>query len=273
MIRIACCAAALFLLASGPSAWSVPNAAPLRVCSDPNNLPFSSLARNGFENRMAERLARDMGTRVEYTWRAQRRGFIRETLNARLCDVVMGAPPGTPAVRTTHPYYRSSYVFVTRPGGSTRIGSYDDAALRTLRIGVQLIGDDGANSPPAHALSRRGIVSNVFGYSVYGDYAAASPTSRIVRAVADGEVDVAAVWGPLAGYYAARQRVPLAIVPVQPQIDHGIPQAFDIAIAVRRDDRRMFARVEQFLTDRQAEIDRILDEYSVPRVARPGDGR
>jgi mxaJ protein len=270
MIRRACFAAVVLFLVSGLSARSTPAAAPLRVCSDPNNLPFSSAARDGFENRIADLLARDMKTRVEYTWHAQRRGFVRETLNAGRCDVVMATPPGTPAVRTTKPYYRSSYVFVTRPRRSARITSFDDPALRTLRIGVQLIGDDGANSPPAHALSRRGIIGNVFGYSVYGDYATASPPSRIVRAVADGEVDVAAVWGPLAGYYAARQQVPLEIVPVQPQIDHGIPQAFDIAMAVRRDDARMFARVERFLVERRVDIDRILDEYSVPRVAGGG---
>jgi mxaJ protein len=266
-------AAAVLALAAGLSAWSAPARAPLRVCSDPNNLPFSSAAGEGFENRIAALLARDMGTRVEYTWWPQRRGFIRETLSAGRCDVVMGVPPGTAAVRTTKPYYRSTYVFVTRSRQSERIASFDDRALRTLRIGVQLVGDDGANSPPAHALSRRGIVDNVFGYSVYGDYATASPPSRIVRAVADGEVDVAAVWGPLAGYYAARQPVPLAIVPVQPQIDHGIPQAFDIAIAVRPDDARMFARVERFLVERRADIVRILDEYSVPRVTSSGVGR
>jgi mxaJ protein len=252
-------------------AWFRPGAAEparerLRVCSDPNNLPFSSSRGDGFENRIAELLARDQGTTVEYTWWAQRRGFLRETLNAGKCDVVMGLPWRAEMARTTTPYYRSSYVFVSRAARRLRIKSFDDKVLRRLRIGVQLVGDDGANSPPAHALSRRGIVDNLVGYSVYGDYRDNSPPSKIVSAVARGDVDVAAVWGPLAGYFAALQSEPLDLVPVQPQIDNNLPQAFDISMAVRRDDHAGWQRLEQFLQRRQAEIGRILDEYHVPRV-------
>jgi mxaJ protein len=249
------------LSASAPAAVST-----LRVCSDPNNLPFSSVRGDGFENRIADLLARDLGTTVEYTWWAQRRGFLRETLNAGKCDVVMGLPSGSETARTTTPYYRSTYVFVTRTSRRLRIASFDDPALRHLRIGVQLVGDDGANSPPAHALSHRGIVANLVGYSVYGDYRSNSPPSRIVAAVARGEVDIAAVWGPLAGYFAAQQHEPLDLVPVQPQLD-DLPQTFAISMAVRRDDAPGWQRLERFLRHRRHEIARILDEYHVPRVA------
>jgi mxaJ protein len=245
---------------------------PLRVCSDPNNLPFSNQKQQGFENRIADLLARDLGTGVEYIWWAQRRGFLRNTLLAGLCDVVIGLPHDVDMAKTTQPYYRSTYVFVTRKARGLHIQSFDDAALRQLRIGVQVVGDDGANSPPAHALSRRGIINNLIGYSVYGDYSTDSPPSRIVTAVANGEVDVAAVWGPLAGYFAAEQREPLDIVPVSPHIEGGIPQVFDLSMAVRRNDTGRLAVLEQFLQRRRAEINRILDRYHVPRASLPEAG-
>jgi mxaJ protein len=242
---------------------------PLRVCSDPNNLPFSDEQQQGFENRIADLLARDLGTTVEYTWWAQRRGFLRNTLLAGLCDVVIGLPRDVESAQTTLPYYRSTYVFVTRKARGLQVRSFDDAALRQLRIGVQVIGDDGANSPPAHALSRRGIVNNLIGYSVYGDYAANSPPSRIVAAVARGDVDVAAIWGPLAGYFAAAEREPLEIVPVSPQIDGGLPQVFDLSMAVRPNDAARLAVLNRFLERRHANIIRILDTYHVPRLPLP----
>jgi mxaJ protein len=161
---------------------------------------------------------------------------------------------------------------VTRKARGLHVRSFDDAALRQLRVGVQIIGDDGANSPPTHALSRRGIVNNLIGFSVYGDYAANSPPSRIVAAVANGEVDVAAVWGPLAGYFAAQQREPLDIVPVSPQLDGGLPQAFDLSMAVRRNDMARLGVLNQFLHRRRAAINRILDTYHVPREPLPEVG-
>jgi mxaJ protein len=243
------------------------------VCADPNNLPFTNSKGEGFENRIATLLAHDLGTQVEYTWFAQRRGFLRNTLTAQKCDVVMGLPVETDAAWTTTPYYRSTYVFVTRRARNLRIGSFDDPQLRSLRIGVELVGDDGANTPPAHALSRRGIVNNVIGYSVYGDYRANSPPSAIVAAVARGEIDVAAAWGPMAAYFAARQPVALNVIPVQPQVDaRFLPQTFSIAMATRRRDTARHQQLEAFLERRRPDIDAILAEYHVPRVDRAPEG-
>ena len=242
--------------------------APLRVCSDPNNLPSSNRQQEGYENRIADLLARDLGTTVEYTWWAQRRGFLRNTLGAGLCDVVIGYPSHADPVLTTKPYYRSTYVFVTRRTSHIQVRSFDDPTLRTARVGVQLVGDDGANSPPAHALSRRGIVRNLVGYTVYGDYRTDSPPSEIVAAVARGDVDVATVWGPLAGYFAARQDVPLDLVPVEPQVDGPLPQAFDISMAVRKNDRTRVMALDDFLRRHRQDIDTILARYDVPRVDR-----
>ena len=266
-------AAVLFLaLAAMASGCGTSHAAvavapePLRVCSDPNNLPFSNRDGQGFENRIAALLARDLGSGVQYTWWAQRRGFLRNTLNAGLCDVVIGYPAGSGPALTTRPYYRSSYVFLTRSARHLRISSFNDPMLRRLRIGVQLIGDDGANSPPAHALSRRGIVRNLVGFSVYGDYRTNSPPSAIVTAVAHGDVDVAAVWGPLAGYFARLQSEPLDLVPVRPATDANLAQVFDISMAVRRDDEARRRQLEGFIERHRADIDRVLAEYRVPRA-------
>ena len=248
----------------------LPGAAPartLRVCADPNNLPFSNERREGLENRLAELVAADLGARVEYTWWAQRRGFIRNTLAADLCDVVMGIPGSFELALATRPYYRSTYVFVYRRNAGIALRSFDDPALRSLRIGVQMVGDDYSNTPPAHALANRGIIDNVRGYMVYGDYRDESPAARIIEAVAAGEIDVAVTWGPLAGYFASRQAVPLEIAPVAPQIDLPfLPFVFDIALGVKHGNDSLRAELDDVLVRRREDIGRLLDEFAVPRV-------
>ena len=237
----------------------------LRVCADPNNLPFSDSTGAGFENRLATLVADEMKARVEYTWWAQRRGFVRNTLNAHTCDVVMGVPTSFELTGVTRPYYRSSYVFVSRRDRQLRVRSFDDSALRHLTVGVQLVGDDGANAPPAHALARRGIVDNVRGYNVQGDYSQPSPPARIIDAVAKGDVDIAVAWGPLAGYFATREDVPLDLVPVSPQVDLPfLPFVFDISMGVRRADSTLRDTLNAILVRRRASIDSLLDAYGVP---------
>ena len=239
----------------------------LRVCADPNNLPFSNDRLEGLENRLAALVGRDLGARVRYVWWAQRRGFLRNTLNAGACDVVMGLPSRVEMALTTRPYYRSTYVFVSRAADDLELASLDDRALRHLRVGVQLVGDDGAHSPPAHALSRRGIVRNVVGYSVLGDYTRESPPSRIIAAVARGEIDVALAWGPMAGYFAARQAITLELKPIPSDSDAPyLPLSFDISMAVRRGDVSLRDRLDRIIEQRRAEIDAILAAFHVPRA-------
>jgi len=240
----------------------------LRVCADPNNLPFSNRAGEGFENRLAALVARELGATLHYTWWAQRRGNVRETLNAGLCDLIPGVGAGLEMLSTTRPYYNSTYVAVTRADRDLEIRSFDDPRLRTLRIGVQMIGDDFANSPPAHALSARGITRNVVGYSVLGDYSRPNPPSRIVEAVSRNEVDIAIVWGPVAGYFARRAHIKADIVPVAPSADGVLPFTFPIAMAVRRNDLPRVHAFDEFLRRRRTDIDRLLEEYAVPRVDR-----
>jgi len=240
----------------------------LRVCADPNNLPFSNIRQEGFENKLADLIARDMHAKVRYTWWAQRRGFFRNTLNAGKCDVVMGVPSSLDLALTTNPYYRSTYVFVTRSARNLDVRSFDDRRLRTLRIGVHLVGDDGANTPPVHALSSRGIVGNVRGYMLAGDYSQANPPARLIEAVANGEVDIAVAWGPLAGYFAKQPNAELKLVPVSPAIDLPfMPEVFDISLAVRRTDKALKAELDAVLEREQSAIAALLNEYGVPRVA------
>jgi mxaJ protein len=263
---------ALLALAGAP-VHGAEQAHVLRACADPNDLPFSNDREQGFENRIVRLIATDLGMDLEYAWWAQRHGFIRNTLGADRCDVVAGVPADYEPTLTTRPYYRSSYVMLTRQARGLRITGLDDPKLRELRIGVQMIGDDFANTPPAHALSKRGIVDNVRGYPVYGNYAEANPSARIVRAVASDELDLALVWGPLAGYFAALEDPPLTVTPLAASADDGLPFAFDIAMGVRKQDRPLRDLLDEALARRKGDIDRILAEYHVPQVAdMPGDG-
>ncbi len=261
LLRMWCIFLPGLLLVSAPAA-----ARELRVCADPNNLPFSNAQGQGFENKIVELVAQELDARVVYTWWPQRRGFIRNTLEEGDCDLVSGIASGVELLRPTRPYYRSGYAFVTRANGP-QVGSLDDPVLHQLRIGVQLVGDDGSSPPPGHALARRGMFDNVRGYMVYGDYRDGNPAARIVEAVASGEVDVAIAWGPLAGYFAERVRTPLKVQLVTPQIDGPrLPMVFDISMAVRTEDRALGEEVDAALTRLQPQIDAILDDYNVPRV-------
>jgi mxaJ protein len=252
-----------------PAANGPPLKRVLRITSDPNNLPFSNERREGFENKIAELLARELDANIEYSWRAQRRGFFRETLKENRCDVVLGVPAHFDMALTTVPYYRSSYVFVYRKDRGLNVRSLDDPALRELKVGVQMIGNDGRNTPPAHALANRGIIDNVAGYTVYGDYAEQNPPARIIDAVVAGEIDVAIVWGPLGGYFAGNSDVPLEVVPVEPAADPHLPFTFSIAMGVRKADKPLRDEIDRVLAQKHDEIEAILDEYKVPRVPDP----
>jgi mxaJ protein len=241
------------------------NAAALRVCADPNNLPFSDREGRGFENKVVELIARDLGSTVDYTWWAQRRGYVRHTLKADVCDIWSGVVSGAEMMTSTRSYYRSSYVFLTRADRALHITSFDDPQLRKLVIGVQMVGSDSMNTPPAHALARRGIVQNVRGYMLYGDYRQPHPASAIIDAVGNGDVDVAVGWGPMAGYFAAQGSTPLTIEPVEPWRDGTeLPMAFYISMGVRRGDHALLQRLNDALERNRAAIAEILAEYHVP---------
>jgi quinoprotein dehydrogenase-associated probable ABC transporter substrate-binding protein len=240
-----------------------------RVCADPENLPFSNQKLEGFENKIAELLAKEFGTSLSYVWWGQRQGFIRNTMNATLqearCDVVIGVPAGYDLVQTTKPYYRSTYVFVYPKGRGLQIKSLDDPILKKIKIGVHLLGDDYTNPPPVHELAKRGIVDNVVGFDTF--YSAQNPPGKIIDAVTAGKIDAAIVWGPAAGYFVGRQTVPLEVVAV-PSGKMDLPSAFDISMGVRPGDSALKAQLERVLARKQVEIRKILKDYGVPLVEK-----
>jgi mxaJ protein len=259
------CHSGTALLACALSCLGAPRT--LRVCADPNNLPFSNQREEGFENRLAELVARDLGAKLEYTWWAERKSFLKNSLDAGLCDVVMGVPAALGSVAVTRPYYRSTYVFVSRPPA---IASLDDPRLEKLRIGIHIVGDDYA--PPANALTRRGLAANLVGYSLFGENGVENPPARLIDAVARGDVDVAIVWGPFAGYFAKQQKTPLEIRPVTPAMYLAVPFTYDIAIGVRKGETALRAELDRVLIRECRAIKSLLRLYEVPLV-EPAEGR
>ena len=245
-----------------------------RVCADPNALPYSNQAQQGFENKLAELIARELHASVVYTWYPQRRGFVRNTLQDYQCDVVMGVPSTLDMLLTTIPYYRSSYVFIYRKDKGLHITSFDDPQLKQLKIGVYDFGNDGNNTPPVHALLDRGVLPEHFvGYSLYGDYAQPSPPRDLIDAVAKGEVDIAVGWGPIAGYFAQQEPVALEIVPVSPAIDLPFrPYVYDMSIGVRREDKPLKEALDDILTRHKQEIRQLLVSFGVPMLDRQSQG-
>lgn len=239
----------------------------LRVCADPNNLPFSNQRLEGFENRIAQIVAGDLHATVKYTWHPQRRGFIRRTLKDGQCDLVIGVPSEYDMVLATRPYYRSTYVFVSDRSRNLQLGSFDDPSLRQLMIGLDEIGEDGANTPPAFALARRGIVGNIVGFKMWDVETVINPQGRIIEAVAAGAIDVAIVWGPFGGYFAKQHAGALQVVPVSAPTDlPRVPFAYDISMGVRPGDEALKQQLERVLDRRRDDIQRILEGFGVPLV-------
>jgi mxaJ protein len=240
----------------------------LRVCADPNNLPFSNQQQQGMENKLAEVIAAKLGAKLEYTWWAQRKSFIKNSLDEGRCDVLMGVPSNLHSVSASTPYYRSSYVFVSRRERGLGITSLEDPRLADLRIGIHVVGDDYA--PPAAALARRGIQSNIVGFSLFGPFGEENPPRKLVDAVANGDVDVAIIWGPFAGYFAKQEKAALDIVPVSPAMFLGIPFTYDISLGVRKGDEVRRDELNRVLESESETVRQILSEYGVPQIQAGG---
>lgn len=236
----------------------------LRVCADPNNLPFSNASQEGFENKLALLLAAKMNARLEYTWWSQHKSFATKSLDQGACDVVPGVPAGLPDVLTTAPYYRSTYVFVTRRDRHLQIASLTDPRLSHLRIGIHVVGDDYA--PPAIALAHLGITQKVVGYSLFGEYGEANPPRKLIDAVETSAVDVAIVWGPFAGYFSQNESQPLDISPVMPSIFMGVPFTYEISAAVRKGNIALMTELQRILQSQITAVQEILNEYAVPQL-------
>jgi mxaJ protein len=269
-------ASALFAHGAGADASAAQKADKkvLRVCGDPNNMPFSNQKLEGIENEIAAVLAKDLGWDVEYVWWPHQRGLVRRVLNTERCDVLVGIPKGYDLVRWTKPYYRTGYVMAYRKDRVAEVRSLDDPILKTLKVGVM------ANTPPHVALGERGIVgNNVVAYQLMFD-SNSHPEDYPGKEVEDliaGRIDVALVWGPIAGYFQKKKgEASLALVPIEDPGNPNAPFAFDISMGVRKTDTELKARLEQALDRKRDEIRAILESFGVPllplAVSAPGGG-
>jgi mxaJ protein len=242
---------------------NLPTPGLLRVCADPDNMPLSNQKGEGFEQKIAELIGKEWNAKVEYAWWPVRRGFFSRALNGRYCDVAIEAPSGLDMAGVTKPYFRSGYVFLTRKDSGLDVTSLADPRLKKLKIGVNLLHSDAENTPPAMALSRYGVVGNLTGYSTF--YTDDDRPEDIVEAVANKEVDIAIVWGPLAGYFAQKSPVPLVLVPLAERDSlSDFPFRFNIAMGVRRRDHELRDSLDALLARKQPEIQAILKQYNVP---------
>lgn len=259
-------AIALLLVGLAASAQERTDAPPLRVCADPDNLPFSHQDGSGFENRIAELLARELGRPLQYAWLPDRRGFVRKTLGERLCDVIVGVPARFERTLNTRPYYRSSYVLVDRAQPASPPVNWSDPRLRTLRLGVQLVGDDMAATPPGHALVMANLEHQVRGFPLAGETPSAQ---RAVQAIERGELDAAYLWGPQAGFFARRATVPMRVSRLAAPAGLSLPFEFAIAMGVRRGDEPLRDALDAVIARRLPEIRSILADHGVPLLPEP----
>ena len=235
----------------------------LRVCADPANLPFSNQAGEGFENKIAELVAADLGVPVEYTWFPQATGFIRNTLQARRCDVVIGISLGFELLQNTNPYYRSAYVMMMRADGGPEVASLNDSALKSARIGLI------AGTPPATMVALNGLMPQVQPYHLLADTRFDHPGRQLVEDLVAGKIDVGLLWGPIAGYYAKQQEVELKIVPLL--TDNGpVRMDYRITMGLRFNEPDWKRRLNDIIKRRKDDIDAILNDYGVPLLDAQG---
>lgn len=239
----------------------------LRVCADPDNLPFSDSTGAGFENKLAELMAKTWNSKLQYTWWAAPRGISR-MLNGRYCDVMLQAPSGYDLAGLTRPFYRTSYAIVQRADAAHKVVSLDDPALKTMKIGVHLFANDQENSVPAMAMSRHGVVGNLVGFGTAYTGVMDRPDD-IIRAVNDRKVDVAFVWGPIAGYYNAKLNAGLIVTPIENDSVSGLPFAFSMAMGTRRGETLFRDSLQKFIDSKGPEIQALMKEYGIPLLPLP----
>lgn len=230
----------------------------LRVCADPRNLPFSNEAGEGFENKLAELFAQKLGKTLAYSFYPGSTGFVRNTLNAHRCDVVMGMPQGDDIVQGTNPYYRTAYALVAKKGsGLETVETFEDPRLKDKRIGIV------AGTPPATNLAINALLPNVKSYPLVVDTRHDAPTSEMIADLEQGRIDVAVLWGPIAGYFAKKSETGLKVTPLVKETG-GPRLIYRIGMGVRHADQDWKRRLNKLVAENQGEIDRILEDYGVP---------
>ncbi|WP_292532722.1 substrate-binding domain-containing protein [Methylocystis sp.] len=237
----------------------------LRVCADPNNLPFSNDKGEGFENRIAEFLAKKSGKSLAYSYYPGATGFVRNTLNAHLCDVILGMPQGNDLVQPTNPYYRTTYAIVTRAGSELDgVKSLDDPRLKEKPHRIGLV----ANTPPGNVLAMNGLMASVKPYPLMVDTRVESSGAAMIHDLEKGEIDIALLWGPIAGYYAKHSSEKLNVT-LLPETA-GARMAFRIGFGVRHADQNWKRELNTLVAQNKAELERILLDYGVPLLDESG---
>jgi quinoprotein dehydrogenase-associated probable ABC transporter substrate-binding protein len=230
----------------------------LRVCADPRNLPFSNQSGEGFENKLAEFLGSKLNKQVAYTWYPQAPGFVRNTLAALKCDVIMGYPQGSDLVQTTNPYYRTAYALVFKPGsGFEGIETLADPRLNQKRLGVI------AGTPPSTFMATSGLMARAKPYPLVVDTRVDNSIELMIKDLMAGDIDVGVLWGPLAGYYAKQTNPPLIVLPLTRE-GSGPPMIYRIAMGVRASDQQWKRQLNQMIRDNQAAINHLLLGFGVP---------
>ena len=266
------CAAALALSSSPGAAQLPPIQSPtgelvarteLRVCADPNNMPFSDEKGEGFENKIAEVLGKDLSLPVKYTWFPQVVGFVRNTLRANRCDLVMGTVAGDEIMQTTTPYYYTSYVVAYRSDAGWSFTDFNDPKLKAMHIGIV------AGTPPADLLVRHDLMAHARPYALQVDTRFESPVHQMLTDIVNKEIDAGLLWGPIAGYYIKKGGMPLKLVLLQNE--PGAPRmAYHIAMGVRNNEPEWRRRINAAINGHRDDITAILRDYGVPLLDEQG---
>jgi mxaJ protein len=239
----------------------------LRVCADPDNLPFSNRAGAGFDDRIVSLIAHDLHRQIVFVWARPRRGFLREQFNKNACDVLLGVPVGLHGVAVTEPYYTSSYAFVSPTRKHLQVASFNDEHLNGQRIGLQILEED--LSPPSLPLIRFGHAGQIVGFESFG-----KQEGDVVKAVADGRVGVAVVWGPVAGYFARNSPVRLTVTPVSRTYSFsGVPFTYGMGFGVHKQDRALLQQLNDSIRRLQPNINHVLMAFAVPTVDAAEEAR
>jgi quinoprotein dehydrogenase-associated probable ABC transporter substrate-binding protein len=230
----------------------------LRVCADPRNLPFSNQKGEGFENKLAELFAAKLQKKLDYMYFPQATGFVRMTLGAHRCDVIMGFPQGDDLVQGTNPYYRTAYALVAKPGsGLDDVLELNDTRLKSKHIGIV------AGTPPATNMAVNGLMMNAKPYPLMIDTRYDSSAEAMIDDLNKGIIDAAVLWGPMAGFYAKKSDPPLHVTPLVHE-KTGPQLVYRIGMGVRQADQNWKRLLNRLIQENQPEINRILLEYGVP---------
>ena len=238
----------------------------LRVCTDPDNLPFSNDKGEGFENKLAELIASKLDAKLEYTWFSEASGYVPNTIGRSACDLVMGYAQGTGLIDDTNPYYYASYILLYREDDSSLAGvdRLSDARLKGKKIGyVQ-------RTPPASILAMHGLMGTAMSFELGGNGNASRAAAEMIAAIASGKLDAGILWGPLGGYYAQFSGVPLAIVPLVKETA-GPPVVYGITLGVRPNEPEWKHKINKVIAENQREINAILASYNVPVLDEKGN--